>query len=373
MCKQSAPDTSGMNAAAVQQAALSKEQLDWAKQLYGETAPDRAAATARANAVSDAQLTALQKQTAITDDYDKYNKSTFRPLEQRIVADANNFDTEGKREELAGKAMGDVQQGFNAAEQQQMRQQQRMGIDPNSGRALALGNELTTAKALGLSSAANKARTDASTLGYARKMDAASLGRGLASAQATSAGLAVNQGNASSANARAGGDITAQGESLMSAGYGGAQAGLNGAANTYGNIANIQQRADDNSGSLGALGSVGGALISKYSDKNLKEGRKKISGKASLAQVKRLPSNESWRYKDGNVASDGGKTHQGHMAQDVNRVMGEGAAPGGRIINLETMASTGLAAIKEVAKTQSVLAKRIKGLESARGKAPQRA
>ena len=43
MCAPSAPDTSGVNRAAEATAALSKEQLDWAKQLYSETAPERRA------------------------------------------------------------------------------------------------------------------------------------------------------------------------------------------------------------------------------------------------------------------------------------------------------------------------------------------
>jgi hypothetical protein len=84
-------------AAAMKMSELSAEQLAWAKQVYAETAPDRAAATQRANAVSDAQLESMDTQTALAKDYADYNKSTFRPLEQGIVADAAGYDTPERR------------------------------------------------------------------------------------------------------------------------------------------------------------------------------------------------------------------------------------------------------------------------------------
>ena len=116
-----APDYSGMNAAALAQAEMSKEQLAWAKEIYGETAPDRAAAVKRANAVSDAQMTALNKQTALTDDYANYNKTTFRPLEQGIVRDAATFDSQANQDKAAGLALADVNQGFSSARDQNTR------------------------------------------------------------------------------------------------------------------------------------------------------------------------------------------------------------------------------------------------------------
>jgi hypothetical protein len=368
MCSSSAPDMSGANAAALAQAELSKEQLAWAKEIYAETAPDRAASTARANAVSDAQLTALTKQTALTDDYADYNKTTFRPLEQSIVADANSYDTVGKTNEAVGKAQADVNAGFSSAQAQQSRSLSRMGVNPSSGRALAMGNQTAIAQAASLAGASSAARDKIELQGYARKMDAANMGRGLASSQATSAGVALNQGNSAAANGMQSGAINAQGNQIMTQGYAGAQSGLAGASQTYLGMANVEQRAGDNSALMGALGTVAGAYIGKPSDKNIKNSRKKISGKASLDQIKNLPSNEQWRYNKGSLADDGGKTHQGHMAQDVQRVMGDKAAPGGKVINLEMMASAGLSAIKEVAKGQEKLDRRLVTLENARRK-----
>lgn len=346
MCSK-APDMSGANAAALQQAKLSGEQLAWAKQIYGETAPDRAAATARANTVSDAQLSALTKQTALTDDYANYNKTTFRPLEQGIVDGANSFDTEAQRELAAGKAGADVNQGFSLAQGTMNRNLARRGVNPASGAALAAGSEMATQQALGLAGASNKARADATTLGYARKMDAANIGRGLASSQATSAGLALNQGNSAASNGAMSGNINAQGNQIMTQGYAGAQQGLAGAANTYGNIANIEQRAGDNSALLGAVGSVAGKFV--MSDKNMKKGRKPVASKNSLAAIRKMPIN-SWQYKAGTAGDDGGKTHVGPMAQDVRKGLGDATAPGGKKIDIISMQGHTLNAIKAVDK-----------------------
>lgn len=355
MCS-SSPDTSGMNAAAVQQAALSKEQLDWAKQIYGETAPDRAAATARANEVSDAQLEATKTQTALTNDYADYNKSTFRPLEQEIVADAAGYDTPQRREAAAAAAESDVQTSFDNVEGQQQRSLSRMGVNPSSGKSLAVANQTAIAKATGLAGAANKARAQVETIGAAKKMDAVNLGRGLPSAQATSAGLAINQGNSAVNNGMQSGAINAGGNQIMNQGYAGAQSGLAGAANTYGNVANINAKANDNSAALGAIGTVAGAMI--MSDKGIKKDRKPVSSKVSLAALRKLPV-ESWKYKPGSAGDDGGKTHTGPMAQNVRKGLGDVTAPGGKKIDLISMNGHTIGAVKE-------LDKRLLTLENAR-------
>jgi len=344
-----APDMSGANAAALQQANLSKEQLDWAKQIYAETAQDRAEATRRANLVSDAQLSALGTQTALTNDYADYNKSIFRPLEQRIVGDANSYDTAGKTDQAVGKAQADVNAGFANAQAQQSRQLSRMGVNPSSGRSLALGNQTAIAQASALAGASNAARDKIELQSYARKMDAANMGRGLASSQATSAGVALNQGNSAVANGMQSGQINAQGNQIMTYGYNGAQSGLAGAANTYGNIANIQQRAGDNSAILGALGTVAGGFIA--SDKKAKKNIKPQSGKASLAAMRKIPVSK-WDYKKGK--GDGG-AHVGPMAQDVRKGLGDSTAPGGKVIDMISMAGHTMSAIKEIDKRLTTL------------------
>ena len=348
MCSSDAPDTSKQQEAALQMSQLSKEQLDWAKQIYGETAPDRANAIQRANAVSDAQLESMNTQTALAKDYDAYNKSTFRPLEQGIVADAQTYDTPERREAEAAKATAGVEMSLANARGATMREQERAGVNPASGKIAAMQGVMDLGAAKLKAGAASAARTQVETVGQARKMDAANLGRGLASSQATSAGLALTAGNNSAGNAASTGGITAQGAALVNSGYSGAQQGLSNAAQTYGAIANTQAQSSD-SGMWGALGQVGGAAITKWSDQTMKEDIEPVDPEQALEQVNATPVS-NWAYKSGLPASDGGEQHTGPMAQDVQKNMGNKAAPKGKKIDLVSMNGIAMAAIQGLSK-----------------------
>ena len=347
------PDTSGMNAAAVQQAALSREQLDWAKQIYAETAPDRADAIQRAKQVSDAQLESMNLNNEISKDYNDYQKGTFRPLEKQLVDDANNFDTAQRREEAAAQASADVEMSLGNVQSQQSRQLARSGVNPASGEAIALSSGMGIEKAKALAGASNKARKDIELQGFARKMDAASLGRGLASSQATSAGVALSAGNSSVGNAQAPGAINSQGNQIMTQGFAGAQQGLAGAASTFGNIGSLQNSAFNNETQrMKAMTDIG---MMAMSDKKAKKDIKPASSKASLAAFRKMPVSH-WKYKKGR--GDGGR-HTGPMAQDVRKGLGEKTAPDGKVVDLISMAGHTINAIKE-------LDKRVAGLESGR-------
>ena len=240
---------------------MSKEQLAWAKSIYADTAPDRAAASARTAQVSDVQLEAMRKQTALTDDYAAYNKNTFRPLEQQMVAEATAYDTPERRAAASAEAMAGVEQQISSQCDAGARVLERSGVMPGSGKSLALQGGLDIGAAKLKAGASRVAAQQVETLGAARRADAVSLGRGLAANQATSAGVALNQGNSSSAQLASVGGIQAQGNAIMTSGYAGAQNGMAGAAATYGNITNAELKAGDNSAIWGAIGSVGGAYL----------------------------------------------------------------------------------------------------------------
>lgn len=351
-----APDMTAMNITAAAQAEMSREQLDWAKQLYAETAPDRAAAAERAAAVSDAQLRSMDTNTALAQDYADYQKGTFRPLEQGIVSDAQAFDTPARREAAAAAASADVEQTLAAQRGASLRDQQRRGVNPSSGAAMAMQGTMDLGAAKLKAGAANAARTQVETIGHARKMDAANLGRNLASNQATSAGLALTAGNNSTSNAQVPLSVAQSGANIMNTGFSGAQQGLAGAASTYGQIANLQQKASAESGAaFGALGSVAGqfagssagsALIAgAFSDVNMKEDIEPVDPDQALQAVEATPVS-NWAYKAGTVADDGGQKHTGPMAQDVKRTMGEKVAPNGKKLDLISMNGVAMAAIQ---------------------------
>lgn len=356
-CSQDAPDQSGINAAALANAELSKESLAWYKQIYAEAAPERAKAAAMNEKVSGAQLDALNTNTALANDYANYAKTTFRPMEQAIAADANSFNTPERAAQAVGKAQADVNAGFGNAQAQQQRAMSRMGVNPSSGRAMAMQNQAGIAQAAALAGAANKARTDTETLGYARKMDAANLGRGLASNQATSMGVALNAGNSATANA---GLTLSQGnQAAAQMGQGFTTAGnLNqSAGNLYGQAAQLQNQANANTNAwMGAAGSALGGWASggfATSSKDAKKNFKPVSDDQALKSVEKTPVT-NWNYKPGE--GDGGN-HTGPMAQTVQKNMGEQAAPGGKMIDLVTLNGVNMAAIAALSRKVDKLAK----------------
>lgn len=353
MCSPNAPDMTAQNTAAASQAAtaatqsaMSAEQLAWAKEMYAESAPDRQFAREQATKVSSAQLGAMATQTALAKDYDEYNKRTFRPLEQGIVADAAGYDTTARRETMAGQAIADVGTQADASRETMAREAMARGVDPSSGNFAAAQGAFGVREAAAKAAAGNTARTQVETVGAARKMDAANLGRNLASNQATSAGIALSAGNNSSANGQAPLSAVQSGATLMNQGFGGAQAGLSGAqagyagaAGTLGNINNTMVKAgESNSAMWGALGQVGGALATKLpmfavSDVNVKEDITPVDTEKALEAIKQTPVS-NWAYREGVIPGEDGQKHVGPMAQDVQKNMGNKVAPGGKKIDL---------------------------------------
>lgn len=250
-----APDMSGVNAAAAANADIAKEALAWYKQMYAEQAPQRELAAKTANDVAQQQLASSRQNDAISGDYWNYQKNTFRPLEAGIVADAQNYDTTARREQAASKVMADIESQFGNEQAQQQRAMTRMGVNPASGKFALMGNQMAMAQAAAKAGAASKARDNIELQGYARKMDAANMGRGLASSQATSAGVALNAGNSAANNAGTPLTQANQAMATMGQGFGTAIQGNNSAGNLYGQAAQISSK--DN-GLMGALGNMAG-------------------------------------------------------------------------------------------------------------------
>ena len=356
-------DTSGMNAAALANSQVAKDALDWYKQAYTDQAPLRQQAADKALAVSDAQLASMKQNDAISNDYWNYQKDTFRPLEGKIIADAQSFDSPERQNQNAAKATADVQQAFDSSQGQMQRSLERRGVNPSSGAALALNNQMSMQKAAASAGASNKARTDTDLQGYARKMDAANLGRNLASNQATSAGVAMTAGNNAVNNAGIPLTQAQSATNMAGQGFSTAIQGNSSAGSIYGQVAQLENQ---DSGIWGALGGVAGqfagsaagstAIASFLSDKKAKKYITPVSDAAALQAVKATPVS-SWRYKDGQ--GDGG-AHVGPMAQNVRKTMGETAAPGGKQIDLISMNGISMAAIAALDKKVGRLTQQIK-------------
>jgi hypothetical protein len=342
----------GVNEAAKASAELGKQALDWYRQIYADQAPERAAAADRAGKVADAQVDAMTTATTQAKDLDTYNKTVFRPLEQKIVADAQAYDTPARRMQAAAEAAADVDQSAAATRQANEMALARTGIAPGSARAMQVAEDSAGATVKARAGAMTTAVRNIEQQGYARQMDAAALGKGIASNQATQQQIATGAGSAGVQSGAAALAATQSGNTTMQQGFNAALDGQKAAGNLYGQVAQIEQSGQN--AMMGLLGSAAGAAGFAFgrSDKNIKKGTGRMADTAkALAEIEATPVEEGWQYDPSKGGpDDGGQQHIGPMAQQVRKVSGEQAAPGGKVINLMDRMGRMEAAIQELSK-----------------------
>jgi hypothetical protein len=132
-------------------------------------------AIAAQNAIAQQQLEMAQEQ------YDYY-KTTYRPLEEEIVANAGLSDAE--QQEMVTKAGLTTQSAFDSAEASRNRNLQRMGINPNSGAYAENTRKSAISKAVAKANSQNTTRAQAEEMDYNQKVAAVGLGKGLPTAAA---------------------------------------------------------------------------------------------------------------------------------------------------------------------------------------------
>jgi hypothetical protein len=366
------PDTSGVNDAARTNAALSGEALAWAKQRYADETPERKAAIDIAMKTAQQQQDIAQQNADISKDYYDYSKGTFRPLEQGIVDSAGTYDTAQRRQAEADSAVADVNQQVSAQRAATARDMARAGINPESGKALAVQQAGDIGAAKAAAGAAYQARKGVELQGYARKMDAANLGRGLASSQATSAGVALNAGNSSVGNAQAPINIGNQAAAGIQTGFSQAMQGNSSAGSLYGQAGSLDLAKRGQDMKFVTDMSESAAAAYGASDENIKENTgKTMSPAKALGAILKTPVDEGWKYSpEKGGPDDGGVPHDGPMAQDVQKNMGESVAPGGKVIDMVSMNGILMAGIQGLHKEVQDLAKKIEPKKAARKLSP---
>jgi len=333
-----------------------EEYLNFAKTQYSEN-------KGFLQDIAKAEYDTMLQNNARAQEYSDYEKQTFRPLEREMVAAAREYNTDAKREQMAGQAKADLESQYAVAREGQMRELARYGINPNSGRFASLNQQLNLAQAADSSGAQNRARINAENLGYARMMDAAGMGRGLASNASTAYGVGLSAGNSAGANRMAPANY-------MGNAYNGSLAGLSGASASYGTAGNIygqefsarmagynaaQQASSNFWGGIGqAAGTVAGAVI--MSSKDYKKNKSDVGEGKALRGIKRLDV-EKWDYKDG--VSDEGR-HIGPYAEDFKREFGVGD---GKSIPLQDAVGVTMRAVQDLAHEVESL----KGVRKAHG------
>jgi hypothetical protein len=276
--------------------ALGREQLAFSKQQYAEMKPI-------AERVANQQIASQEQQMKQAQEYYDYQQGTFRPVERGLVAQAQEYDTEANRERLASQAAADTARAFGTAEGITARNLARRGGSPGSGNAMALQNQNALNFASSRAGAMTGARNQAEQIGYARKLDAVGLGRGLAGASTAAYGAATGAGSAGLSSSMAPGSQYQQ--------------GLQQAGQTYGNILN-SQTSSYNAGMAQQGLDVGGlmqgaAALYTASDRRLKTN-------VELAGIDPVSGFNLYEYEYTFLP---GKKFRGVMADEVEAVMPE--------------------------------------------------
>lgn len=262
-----APDYTELAAASREAADVARQvgnrQLDFAERQYAEMKP-------YLQQIADTQVAAQTQQMEQAQDYYNYQVETFRPLEQGLVADAERFNTDAYRQQQAQQASAAAGRAFSQAEAMNARSMAARGVNPNSGAAMAMRNSTGLQQAAMRANAMTGARQQAEQIGYARRLDATGLGRGLAGASTAAYGGATAAGSAGGNTAMAAGNQymsgLGQGAATMNAGF-------NTAIGGYGSIVDSQTsmyntNVNANAEVMGAL--VGAGATAYASDRRLK-------------------------------------------------------------------------------------------------------
>jgi DNA-binding phage protein len=247
------------------------EYLNFSKEQYADFKDDL-------KEIAQAQKKIMTDTAARGEEYAAYERETFRPLEKRLVSEAEDYNTAAKQEEMASQGMADVAQAYQMQRQQALDTMSKYGINPNSARFAAINAQLGQGEAAARAGVATKSRIASEEMGRARLYDAAALGRGLASNATAAAGTAAAAGTSASGSYMAPAEYMGKSYGQTGQMLGGASQSFGTAGNIYGQEFNARMQGYNaqqaNSGdAMSAFGSIagmafggpaGGALATKF-------------------------------------------------------------------------------------------------------------
>ena len=192
-----APDYSSM---ANSNKEIAQMNIDYAKERDAQTSADRARLLDLTDSATREQMAIAQQQADQSKGYyDDYQK-TYKPINDKIAADATNFSTDAERNRIAGQAGADVAQAFSNTAGQQVRNSSRYGIGrPNANAFAAVNNQLQATEAGAIAGAKTQAGFQARDAGINRLTNAANIGNKLPGISQASAGLSLS-GNSAAVN-----------------------------------------------------------------------------------------------------------------------------------------------------------------------------
>lgn len=247
--------------------------------------------------------------------YSLERRGKLSDQQDQLIQDANDFNSEAKRAELAAAAGADVNAAFSNTEAQQSRNLTRMGVNPGSGKFAVASNQVGLAKAAALAGATNNARTAARAEGRAltdRATNALAgypaMGMQASGQGAQFGGLGLNYANQGAAGINSGFQTGAGVAGANAQGYGAIW-------NQQNNAYQADQAQQESWGSV--LGGIGGLAMgaakayTAFSDRRLKQDIQAIGRdeRTGLTMYR-------FAYK-----SHPGQHYIGVMADEVEQVM----------------------------------------------------
>lgn len=158
-------------------------------------------ATAAARESADRQMDMAEEQ------YDRY-LNIYGPLEEEVIADAKGAGSIAEQEVAAGRAAADVITAQGGAKKQLEAQLSSLGVNPNDQKFVNTMASMDLDAAAQGAAAQTGARERVKELGFAKRKDLASLGKGLPSSSAQMMASAGQlQASAAGANASRWGSV----------------------------------------------------------------------------------------------------------------------------------------------------------------------
>ena len=135
---------------AQQQLDVAREQLAWEKDRAKTQDPLIQKIVDQQIASGDANAARAESQ------WETYRK-LFAPVEERMVQDANTFDSRERQERMAAEAAADVARSYRGALEANQRAMERLGVNPSSGKYQSITNDINLGLARDSAGAMNKA------------------------------------------------------------------------------------------------------------------------------------------------------------------------------------------------------------------------
>lgn len=214
------------------QVGLSQEALEFMKQTTAQQAVRQQALDSLTSRIGESQLADAQVARDRGNEQYQFFQQHGRPVLEKTLNDAQNYDSAGNIGAFRGRAVADVNTAFGNAEQQQARTLSRFGIMPNANRLASINSQMMAQKAAAQAGAMTNSEQAVRDRAIQMRMQASNLAQGMPAQTMQFGQQAMQGGQAALGGAQAANNAQLQANQQASSGYGMAGSMLGGAAQT---------------------------------------------------------------------------------------------------------------------------------------------